>query len=62
MQGCMPVTLYGMARGVMVMKVPVAATPTSRGSTTGDLEVRLCADQDKNNEDAPIELVELYIQ
>ncbi len=28
--------------------------------TTDDLEVRLCADQDKSNEDAPIELVELY--
>ena len=30
--------------------------------TTGDLEVRLCADQSLIDEDAPIDLVQLYIQ
>ncbi len=30
--------------------------------TTDDLEFRLCLDENKSNEDVPIELVELYIQ
>ena len=30
--------------------------------TTDDIELRLCADQHRDNEDAPIEIIELYVQ
>ena len=31
-------------------------------ATTDDIEVRICADQDANDEDTPVELMELYIR
>ncbi len=30
--------------------------------TTDDIELRLCSDEDINNEDTPIELVEMYVR
>ena len=30
-------------------------------STTDNIEVRICADEDTNNEDAPVSLVEIYV-
>ncbi len=68
----MPVTLCGMARRVTAMKFPIAAiphTPNSRGSVRSTLnqplmtwKVWLCSDEGNDNEDARIELVDLYIQ
>ena len=31
-------------------------------STSDDIEVRICHDQDTNDEDSPIQLLELYVQ
>ena len=32
------------------------------GTTNDDIEVRICHDQDNNDEDTPIQLLELYVQ
>ena len=43
-------------------KSPPWFSVTLSSPTTDDIEVRICADESTNNEDTPIQLLEIYIQ
>ena len=57
-------TPCGMEKGVAA--TPAVPTTTLPGSTdsshTQDVEMRLCRDEDRSNEDTVIKTVEIYIQ